>query len=98
MLKLCDHKCRLTFSGLCGIFPLMRVMVTDQKKRIVLPDAKPGEVYSVRPQHGVGYLCVRLVEASLGKAPSRDEVLVRLEQAQLTPRMSWDELCSITRE
>ena len=72
-----------------GIFPLMKVMVADQKKRIVIPGAKPGEVFSVRPQNDGGFLCIRLVEASTAKAPSQTEVLERFEQSALTPKPTF---------
>lgn len=70
----------------------------DAKRRIVLPDAAPGDVFDVQ-KHGEGeYLLVKLQRPAPRRRLAREECLRAMAAAPLEPTMSWDELASLTRE
>jgi hypothetical protein len=71
---------------------------TDAKRRIVLPDAKPGDVYDVQKQREGQYLLVRLERPEPRVRLSKEECLRAMAAAPLRPSMSWEELASVTRE
>jgi hypothetical protein len=71
---------------------------TDSKKRIVLPDAKPGEVYDIQRRPDGGYLLVKLERPAPSTRPSKEECLRAMAARPLEMSMSWDELASQTRE
>lgn len=70
----------------------------DAKRRIVLPEAEPGDIYDVQ-KRGVGqYLLVRLHRPKPRRRLSKEDCLRAMAAAPLTPSMSWAELSSLTRE
>jgi len=71
---------------------------TDGKKRVVLPRAKPGEVYEVQEQGEGRYLLVRLEKPAPPAPMTRQECLKAIEENPLQPTMTWEELRSLTRE
>ncbi len=71
---------------------------TDSKKRVVLPRAKPGEIYDVQEQGEGRYLLVRLERPEPRPRMTREECLRALDEHPLRLRMSWDELRRLTRE
>lgn len=71
---------------------------TDSKKRVVLPRAKPGEVYDVQEQGEGRYLLVRLERPAPREPMSRQECLRAIEEHPLQPGMTWEELRRLTRE
>jgi hypothetical protein len=71
---------------------------TDAKRRIVLPDAKPGDVYDVQKQREGQYLLVRLERPEPRVRLSKEECLRAMAAAPLRASMSWEELASVTRE
>lgn len=77
--------------------PTMRIQTIDTKRRLVLPGAKPGECYAVRESAPGHYQLAKVVPAPKPK-PSPEELDALLVSAALTPKMSWEELRSLTRE
>ncbi len=75
----------------------MKTVIADQKRRIVLPNAKPGEVYAVREVE-TGHLELSLMVPAPQKRKRRAEVDKLLATAALTPEMSWETLRQLTRE
>lgn len=71
---------------------------TDTKKRVVLPEAKPGEVYDIQEQGEGRYLLVRLERPEPRGSLSREECLQAIDRRPLRPGMSWEELRLLTRE
>jgi hypothetical protein len=70
----------------------------DSKRRIVLPRAKPGEIYDVQELEKGRHLVVRL-EPSEPKSPlGRHECLRAMDEHPLQIAPSWDELRRMTRE
>lgn len=70
----------------------------DAKRRVVLPDATPGDVYDVQKQREGQYLLVRLERPEPRAHLSKEECLRAMAAAPLRPSMSWEELASLTRE
>jgi len=70
----------------------------DAKRRIVLPDAEPGDVYDVQRQSEGQYLLVKLERPTPRGKLSKAECLAAMDAAPLTPAMSWEELAALTRE
>lgn len=76
---------------------MLKTAMTDQKRRIVLPGAKPGEVYAVR-ELAAGHLELSLMLPAPQKRRRRAEVEKALKSSALTPQMNWDTLRQLTRE
>ena len=76
---------------------MLKIATTDMKRRIVLPGAKPGEVYAVR-ELAAGHLELSRMLPAPQKRRRRAEVEKMLDSAALTPRMNWDTLKQLTRE
>ena len=70
----------------------------DSKKRVVLPRAKPGEIYDVQQQGEGRYLLVRLERPEPRPRMTREDYLRALDEHPLRLRMSWEELRRLTRE
>jgi hypothetical protein len=70
----------------------------DAKRRIVLPEAEPGDVYDVEKQREDQYLLVKLPRPEPRRRMSREDCLRAMAAAPLTPVMSWAELATLTRE
>jgi len=76
---------------------MLRTAMTDQKRRIVLPGAKPGEVYAVR-ELAAGHMELSRMLPAPKKRRRRSEVDKVLNSSALTPQMDWDTLRQLTRE
>jgi len=76
---------------------MLKTAMTDQKRRIVLPGAKPGEVYAVR-ELAAGHLELSRMLPAPKKRRRRSEVEKALNSSALTPQMDWDTLRQLTRE
>jgi hypothetical protein len=71
---------------------------TDAKKRIVLPAARPGDVFDVQ-RHGEGrYVLLRLERPEPGGKMTREQCLRAMAGAPLRPTMNWAALRDLTRE
>ena len=75
----------------------MKIQTIDTKRRLVLPGATPGECYSVRQASPGHYELAKVIPAPKPK-PSPEELDALLVSAALTPKMSWEELRTLTRE
>lgn len=75
----------------------MKVVTIDTKRRLVLPGAKPGETYAVRQGAPGHYELAKVIPAPRSK-PTAEELDALLASAPLTPKMSWEDLRSLTRE
>jgi len=70
----------------------------DSKKRVVVPDAHPGDVFAYE-DHGNGHF--HLVRLNLPDSPrkkTRAQVRKAIADCRLKLDMSWDELRELTRE
>jgi hypothetical protein len=76
----------------------MPVSTADAKRRIVLPHAKPGDVFEVRTLEEGRVLLVRLEPSASAPRMSRSRSLAAMTAAPLEPKLRWEELRAITRE
>jgi len=70
----------------------------DSKKRVVLPSARPGDVYEIQKQGEGRYLLVRLARPEPEAKMTREACLQAIKSNPLRPMMPWDKLRSLTRE
>jgi hypothetical protein len=75
----------------------MKTVTTDQKRRIVVPNAEPGEIYQVR-EIEPGHLELTKMIPAPRQGIDPGELKERLAQQGLTPAMSWESLKQKTRE
>lgn len=75
----------------------MKTVTTDQKRRVVLPNAEPGEVYQIREVERGHFELTKLVPAPRA-TPGTAELRRRMEKHGLKPKMSWETLRKSTRE
>lgn len=76
----------------------MKVATIDTKRRLVLPGAQPGESYTVTQIEDGRYELAKVIPAPRRTKPQPKELEALLTSAALTPKMSWEELRSLTRE
>lgn len=76
----------------------MSICRVDSKRRIVLPDGRPGDVYDIQRQADGRLLLVRLERPDRGERLSREACLAAMEESPLRPAISWEELRRQTRE
>ena len=70
----------------------------DSKKRIVLPGARPGDVFDIQRQSEGRFLLVRLEKPETAQRMSKRACLEAMGKAPLRPTMTWEELRELTRE
>lgn len=75
----------------------MKIQTVDSKRRLVLTGAQPGDAYAVRQTSKDHYELAKVIPAPKPR-PTPEEFDALLESAALTPKMSWEELRSLTRE
>lgn len=76
----------------------MGIVRADAKRRVVVPGAKPGDVFDVQPQGDERYVFVRLNRPSPAPSKSREECLEAISRSPLTLTLSWEHLRKLTRE
>ena len=76
----------------------MSIAKADAKRRVVLPAAKPGDVFDIQ-NHGDGRLVlVRLERPEPSPRMSKTRCLEAMASAPLRTKMAWDSLKQMTRE
>jgi hypothetical protein len=76
----------------------MAISRVDAKRRVVLPEAEPGDIFDVQRQGEGRLLLVRLEQRTPGPGMSRECCLAAIAAAPLRPRMTWEALKAVTRE
>ena len=76
----------------------MAISRVDAKQRVVLPAAKPGDVFDIQSQGEGRLLLVRLERPKPGSGTSMESCLEAIAAAPLRPKMTWDSLKAMTRE
>jgi hypothetical protein len=69
----------------------------DSKKRIVLPNGRPGDVFDVQQEEEGRYVLVRLEKPAPTPRISRADCIEAMRRAPLRPTMSWEKLRELTR-
>ena len=76
----------------------MSISIVDSKKRIVLQDGCPGEVFDIQQQGGGRFLLIRLEKPKRAERMSRSACAKAMRKAPLRPTMTWEKLRKLTRE
>ncbi len=75
----------------------MSTSKVDSKKRIVLPNGRPGDIFDIQQQDEGRFVLVRLEKPETGRM-SRKSCLDAMRRSPLRPTMTWEELRELTRE
>jgi hypothetical protein len=78
-------------------YPTMTV-TADDKKRVVVPGAKPGDVFAYEEQDNERFLLVRLNKPDPPARMSRTQVRKAIRDSALKFDLTWEELRAWTRE
>ena len=76
----------------------MAISKVDAKQRVVLPAAKPGDVFDIQSQGEGRLLLVRLEPPKPEPGMTKESCLEAIAAAPLRPKMTWDSLKAMTRE
>ncbi len=76
----------------------MATATVDAKRRMVLPTAKPGDVFDIQHQGEGRLLLVRLERPEPRPVMSMESCLAAIAAAPLQPKTTWDSLKAVTRE
>lgn len=76
----------------------MATSKADAKRRVVLPEARPGDVFEIQSQGEGRMLLVRLELPEPEPRMSMARSLKAIAAAPLRPKMSWEDLRAATRE
>jgi hypothetical protein len=76
----------------------MATSTVDTKRRVVLPAAKPGDVFDIQSQGEGRLLLVRLERPEPRPEMSMERSLEAIAAAPLQPKVTWDALKAMTRE
>lgn len=79
-------------------YPTMPITTADNKKRVVIPAARPGDVFDIQQQSEERVVLVRLVKPKPKARLSRTEALRAIASRPLRPKMNWSQLRRLTRE
>jgi hypothetical protein len=78
--------------------PTVATSRADVKKRVVLPAARPGDVFDIQIQGEDRILLVRLERPAPGPAMTRARCLQAIASAPLRMKTTWESLKALTRE
>ena len=70
----------------------------DSKKRVVLPVARPGDVFDIQRQGDGHFVLLRLARPEPEGRLTRAQCLRAIQSAPLRPKMDWATLRELTRE
>ena len=76
----------------------MGTVRADGKRRVVVPGAKPGDVFDVQRLGDERYVLVRLHRPAPLPSVSREQCLDAMSRSPLRTTLSWDQLKQLTRE
>ena len=76
----------------------MATSTVDAKQRVILPAARPGDVFDIQSQGEGRLLLVRLERPKPEPGRSLESCLEAIAAAPLRPKMTWDSLKAMTRE
>jgi RecG-like helicase len=76
----------------------MSISIVDSKKRIVLQDGRPGDVFDIQQQAEGRFLLIRLEKRERAVRMTRKACKEAMRKAPLRPTMTWEKLRELTRE
>ncbi len=72
-------------------------LTADSKKRVVLPGAAPGDVFTCE-QKGLEFVLRRVHRTTQQKKRTKAQVLKAIRNWKSVPNIRWEDLRKITRE
>lgn len=78
--------------------PTMSTSRIDSKRRLVLPNGEPGDVFDIQQQAEGRFLLVKLEKPEPSARLSREACLDAMGESPLQSTLSWEELRDITRK
>ncbi len=79
-------------------YPTMSTSTVDTKKRIVLPNGRPGDIFDIQQQAEGRFLLVKLEKPEHTERMTRKTCMEAMRKAPLRPTMPWEKLRELTRE
>lgn len=76
----------------------MKITTVDTKRRLVLPDAQPGETYAVWHDAAGHYELTKVIPVPRKSLKSGKKLDALMISAGLTPKMSSEKLRNLTRD
>ena len=76
----------------------MKAVRVDMKRRVVIPGARPGDIFDVQRQSDERLVLVRLHRAKEASGMSREACLEAMDRSPLNMALSWEQLRRITRK
>ena len=73
-------------------------VIADSKKRVVMPGARPGDVFACEDEGNGHFLLVRLTKPAPLKKKTRAEIRKAIAHSKMKFDLSWEELRQMTRE
>ena len=70
----------------------------DSKKRVIIPDAAPGDVFAYENRGGGRFTLARLMAPPPRKKMTKSQVLRALDRSKGKYELTWEELRALTRE
>lgn len=78
--------------------PTVSISIVDSKKRIVLQDGRPGDVFDIQQQADGHFLLIRLEKPEHAERMTRNGCMKAMRKAPLRSTMTWKKLRRLTRE
>jgi hypothetical protein len=76
----------------------MSISIVDSKKRIVLQDGRPGDVFDIQRQADGRFLLIRLEKPERTEPMTGSACIKAMRKAPLRPTMTWKKLQKLTRD
>ena len=76
----------------------MSISTVDSKKRIVLQNGRPGEIFDIQQQAEGRFLLIRLEKPKRAENMTRKGCMEAMRKAPLRPTLTWEKLRALTRE
>ena len=76
----------------------MSTFKVDTKKRIVLPNGRPGDIFDIQQQTDGRFLLIKLEKPERAECITRKACMEAMHKAPLRPTMPWERLRELTRE
>ena len=73
-------------------------VIADSKRRVLVPGARPGDVFACEDQGNDHFLLMRLNKPAPPNKKTRAEVRKAIANSKLKFDMTWEELRQMTRE
>ena len=70
----------------------MSTATADSEKRVVIPEAKPGDVFDIQTEAEGRYVLVRLKPPEAPPRKRREECLRAMSESRIRLKLSWDQL------